>query len=131
MESRTIDIIRNTIANYPKIRLAIVFGSVATQSENEHSDIDLAVLTDKSVDMALKKQLIEDLALQTGRSVDLVDIGLAGQPLLGQILTRGKRISGSNTCFAQLLTKNLLDRADFLPYHQRILRERRQAWIGM
>jgi len=34
------------------------------------------------------------------------------------------------TRHATLLSRHLFDAADFLPYRNRILAERRQAWIG-
>lgn len=34
------------------------------------------------------------------------------------------------TGHAALLSRHLFDAADFLPYRNRILAERRQAWIG-
>src|SRR4051812_23299614 len=74
--------------------------------------------------------LISDLAEATGRSIDLVDLQTAGEPLLGQILSHGQRILGSDLRYAGLVRKHLFDKAGFLPYRERILRERRQAWIG-
>ncbi|MEE9303841.1 MAG: nucleotidyltransferase domain-containing protein [Thiotrichaceae bacterium] len=131
MNTTFITIISEIIKRYPQVTLAIVFGSLATNTQHSNSDIDLAVQTDCPLDVALKKQIIEALALKLGRPVDLIDLNKAGQPLLGQILATGKRITGSDTRYARLITKNLLDRADFLPYRNRILEERRQAWIGM
>jgi hypothetical protein len=67
---------------------------------------------------------------RAGRPIDLVDIHAIGEPLLGQILKHGKRILGSDTHYANLIRRHLFDVADFLPYRNRILAERRQAWIG-
>ena len=120
----------NTLKQFPEINLAILFGSVALERENAHSDIDLAVQMDSKLDVKQKIQLIEALALATGRSIDLIDLKTAGQPLLGEIISKGQRILGSDTRYAQLITKNLFDRADFLPYRNRILKERRESWIG-
>ncbi len=131
MSTTSISIISDIIKRYPQITLALIFGSLATNTQKANSDIDLAVQTDSPLDVPLKKQLIEEIALKLGRPVDLIDLNKVGQPLLGQILANGKRIAGSDTRYARLITKNLLDRADFLPYRNRILEERRQAWIGM
>ncbi len=131
MKPQSTRIIRDIIRHYPQIKFAIVFGSLATDTQQADSDIDLAVQTEPTLNVSLKKQLIEEIALKLGRPVDLIDLNKTGQPLLGQILTNGKRITGSDTRYARLITRNLLDRADFLPYRNRILEERRQAWIGM
>ena len=58
------------------------------------------------------------------------DIHTVGEPLLGQILQHGKRILGSDTHYANLIRRHLFDQTDYLPYRNRILAERRQAWIG-
>ena len=49
----------------------------------------------------------------------------AGEPLLGEVL-KGRRLLGSDTSYARLITRHLLDAADFLPYRERILSERRK-----
>lgn len=50
--------------------------------------------------------------------------------MLGQVLRHGKRLQGTDEAYAQLLSRHLLDAADFMPYVDRILGTRRQAWIG-
>ncbi len=41
----------------------------------------------------------------------------------------GKRLVGANRDYAELLTRHLFDQADFLPYRERLLAERRKAWM--
>lgn len=53
-----------------------------------------------------------------------------GEPLLGQILAHGRRLLGSDEAHGRLLSRHLIDAADFLPLAQRIVDERRRAWIG-
>ena len=130
MNTSILNTIRDTLSKIPAIRLAIVFGSVADNRETANSDIDLAVLMDASIDANQNIQIIEALASATGRAIDLIDLRTVGQPLLGQIVTNGERIVGNDTRYARLITKNLFDQADFLPYRNRILDERRHAWIG-
>ncbi len=112
------------------VKQAIVFGSLAKHSERFDSDIDLAIELEQVMDADDKSSLIEDIAMITGRAVDLIDLKKVGQPLLGQILHYGKRLVGDDSVYAALLGQYLLDQADFLPYRQRILAVRRQAWIG-
>ena len=73
------------------VRLAILFGSLATGAGRPDSDLDLAVDIGRRLTADEKMALISDLAISTGRSVDLVDITAVGEPLLGQILRHGKR----------------------------------------
>lgn len=118
------------LTNFPQITLAIVFGSVASGQAHAQSDLDLAVIAAKPLQAAEKIQIIEALALATGRPIDLVDVHFAPQPLLGQALKHGRRILGSDTAYAQLLYRHLIAQADFVPLQNRILAERRMAWIG-
>ena len=118
------------IRSNPAIELAILFGSIAAGKERNDSDLDLAVLAAQPMTVIEKMTLISELAENIGRPVDLVDLRSVGEPLLGQILQHGVRILGSNTQFANLIRKHLFDQADFLPYRNRILSERRHAWIG-
>lgn len=122
--------IRQVLTKYPQILLAVLFGSLARNAAGVDSDLDLAVSADHPLDTHEKMQLIMDLAETIGRPVDLVDLFTVGEPLLGQIITGGRRILGDDERYALLLSRHLLDQADFMPYRNRILRERRQAWIG-
>ena len=114
----------------PGIRLAILFGSLAAGRERADSDLDLAVDAGHRLTAGEKLALLTELAERTGRPVDLVDLQVVGEPLLGQILRHGNRLLGSETCYADLIRKHLLDQADYLPYRNRILAERRRVWIG-
>jgi predicted nucleotidyltransferase len=127
---RTIDALRAALAAHPGLELAIVFGSVATDEATPQSDVDVAVRAGQPLTPAQKIELIGDLALASGRAVDLVDLRCIGEPLLGQILAHGQRLLGSDEAYAELLHRHLIDAADFMPYVERILVQRRRAWIG-
>lgn len=121
--------ILTAISIQPGIGLVMLFGSLAAGEGHVESDLDLAVDAGRRLTVSEKMALISELAEKTGRPVDLVDIHAVGEPLLGQILRHGKRILGSDTHYANLIFRHLLEQADFLPYRNRILAERRQAWI--
>ena len=74
--------------------------------------------------------LIADLAVATGRPIDLVDLHIVGEPLLGQILKHGQRIHGDSSRTVDLMRRHVFDTEDFMPYVERMLAERRNAWIG-
>lgn len=123
--------IRHVLERHPGIRLAVMFGSLASNSAHRDSDLDLAVGGESPLDADEKKRLIAELAEATGRPIDLVDLATVGEPLLGQILKGGKRLLGEDDRFAALLLKHLFDEVDFMPLRRRILEERRKAWIGI
>jgi len=114
----------------PGVKSVILFGSVARQEERFDSDIDIAVDLGHPMDAEERSSLMAEISARTARPVDLVDLAKAGEPLLGQILTKGRRVAGSDEAYAALLSRHLIDQADFLPYRNRILDERRKAWIG-
>lgn len=108
--------------------MAILFGSQATGNQRPDSDIDLALLADGPLTSDFKLQLIKAIGAEFGHPVDIVDLYYAAEPILGQAL-KGTKLLGDNSTYAKLLTRHLLNAADFLPLQQRILTERRKRWI--
>jgi uncharacterized protein len=125
-----LSLIKQVLIKHGGVRLAILFGSLAKGNATSLSDLDLAVLMDIPMTSDIKMSLIDDLACALGRPVDLIDLRVVGEPLLGQILQHGTRLLGSDIEHAELIKRHLFANADFTPYQQRILSERRQAWIG-
>jgi uncharacterized protein len=124
------ELIQTVVQRHPELTLAILFGSQASGRARPHSDVDVAVLGHVPLSAEQRMSLVSELAQATGRPVDLIDMATAGEPMLGQVLSHGRRVLGSDEVYAQLLSRHLLDAADFLPYVERILADRRQAWIG-
>lgn len=123
--------IANALHEHPAVRLAVIFGSLARGQLRADSDIDLAVAGAHSLTTTEKQALIESLAQASGRPVDLIDLRTADEPILHQALTTGKLVPGSDReLYGELISKMLLDDADFGRYRRRILAERRHAWIG-
>ncbi len=118
------------LSRQPDIRFAMLFGSAAAGRLRPGSDVDLAVLAERRLSAARKMAIIGDVAEATGRPVDLIDLQAAGEPLLGQILRHGVRLFGDDADYAALLRRHMFDSEDFLPYVERMLAERRRAWIG-
>ena len=116
------------ISRYAEFRLAILFGSQATGNATGDSDIDLALLSDAPISSSKKLELVEQIGAKFGRPVDIVDLFFAAEPALGQVF-KGKRLLGDDATYARLLTKHLINTADFVPLQKRILTERRNAWI--
>lgn len=122
--------IQQVLGRHGDIRLAILFGSLAKARATPQSDLDLAVLMGAPLSGETRMNLIDELSQAIGRPVDLVDLRVVGEPLLGQILKHGVRLLGSDRDYAALIRRHLFEEADFMPYRRRILAERRRAWIG-
>ncbi|TAK26109.1 MAG: nucleotidyltransferase domain-containing protein [Chloroflexota bacterium] len=121
---------RRVVAARAGARLALVFGSLARGSLRRESDVDVAVDLGHPLTVDETLEVTAALALATGRAVDLVDLRTVGEPLLGQIVRHGRRILGGEAAHASLISRHLIDAADFMPIRDRLLAERRQAWIG-
>ena len=121
--------IRDFLGTQPDLVLAIVFGSVASGRAKADSDLDIAVGGRQALGTERKRTLIGELAELSGSGIDLIDLNTVGEPLLGQILAGGRRVLGNNQQYAALISRHLFDQADFLPYRQRLLAERRAAWL--
>jgi predicted nucleotidyltransferase len=122
--------LREVFARFPKIALVVLFGSVASGHQRLDSDLDIAVAAEGALTVDDRMSLINSLAERTGRPIDLIDLNMASEPLLGQILRHGRRIMGSDTLYGKLISRHLFEHADFMPYRARVLTERRMAWIG-
>ena len=123
-------LLREVLARFPGLMLALVFGSVAKGCQRADSDLDIAVAANQALTAVDKMAIIEALAERTGRPVDLIDLKVVAEPLLGQIVRHGRRLMGSDNAYGQLICRHLFEQADFMPYRNRVLAERRAAWIG-
>jgi predicted nucleotidyltransferase len=123
--------IAGLLARYPSVKLGIVFGSLARGRATPESDLDLGVAATQPCAPAMKTALIEALTEITGRPVDLIDLRTVSGPILQQILTQGQLIYCTDQLLYAALIRNMLfNQSDMMPYYERILAERRKAWIG-
>lgn len=116
------------LLQFPQIKLALLFGSQASGNVRSDSDIDLGILAQEPLSADFKLQLMQTIGAKFGRPVDIVDLFHVPEPITGQVL-QGIRLLGDDTACGNLLYRHLLNVADFLPLHQRMLTERRNRWI--
>lgn len=127
--NNNIELLRTFLQQDPNLELAILFGSMATGKNTSKSDVDLAIKKNKPLTDQQKKIFIEQIAHITGRAVDLIDLSIVGEPLLGQVIKYGKRLIGTDSQYAELALRHIYAQADFVPYIERTLKERRQQWL--
>lgn len=92
--SDTIKQIQTALTDWPEISIAVLFGSLAEGADHPDSDVDLGVQLPAIITATQKMKLIADLATQTGRPIDLVDLRDVGHPLLGEIVEKGIMVRG-------------------------------------
>ena len=122
--------LREVLARFANVTSAVLFGSAAEGRQRTDSDLDIAVAADHPLTVAEKIAIIQALAEKTGRPIDLIDLATVTEPLLGQIVQHGRRLLGSDQVFGNLISRHLVEQADFMPIRGRVLNERRMAWIG-
>ena len=122
--------LREVLARFANVTSAVLFGSAAEGRQRTDSDLDIAVAADHPLTVAEKIAIIQALAEKTGRPIDLIDLATVTEPLLGQIVQHGRRLLGSDQVFGNLISRHLVEQADFMPIRGRVLNERRMVWIG-
>jgi len=126
--------VTDLLARHSELCLGILFGSSAAARGRVRadSDLDIAVAARHPLPAAAKKALIEQLAALSGRPVDLIDLQTAGGPIVREALSKGRLLfCRDRALYAGLIKRMLFDEADFAPYRERILAERRKAWTGL
>jgi predicted nucleotidyltransferase len=92
---QAIDIqLKDVLAHFPTISIAILFGSVSSGRQRADSELDIAVGAKRELTADEKMVLVDALAESTGRPIDLVDLRVVSGPLLGQIFRHGRRVIG-------------------------------------
>jgi predicted nucleotidyltransferase len=117
------------LGTHANLRVALLFGSLASGRERVDSDLDVAVAGPAPLTFENRTQLIGELADLAGRSVDLIDLTSCDAPIRAEALSRGRLIYCADRRFyADLIRRVLYDEADLMPFRRRILAERRRAW---
>ncbi len=113
------------LAKEPDLLLAVLFGSSAQGAERPDSDIDVAVYPRKALNPRERQRLADEIALHTGRTVDLIDLTHVDGALLRQILRSGKVIFSKEPGILGFLTSRLLAwQEDFEPQLNALLNRR-------
>lgn len=107
-----------------RLRLVLLFGSVARGAAGPDSDVDLAVDCAEGLDLlSLSSALSETL----GREVDIVPLNHAGVPLLEQLAKESMVVhEGTPHSAARWRARTLSDLEVDRPWHARM----RDAWLA-
>ncbi|HPS09358.1 MAG TPA: nucleotidyltransferase domain-containing protein [Kiritimatiellia bacterium] len=117
--------VETALAGEPGIKVALVYGSAAAGKMRPGSDVDVAVLFDRPLDMEARLALWGKLTDALHREVDLVDLYDLGGEILHQILTKGRVIIKNDTqAYYLLLQRMVYNEEDFMPQVRRALRTR-------
>ena len=127
------DIVRRSrefLRSVTGLRLAIVYGSVATGGLRPDSDVDIAVLFDQPLSAERKVDLAGELAQRLSRQVDLTDLMSLSGTILRQILCKGEVLVKADTSsFAELTRRMIYNQTDLMPLVRRTLEERQMRFV--
>jgi predicted nucleotidyltransferase len=124
------EILRAVLKHYPYIRLCILFGSTASGRSTSRSDLDVAIAAEEPLLPETRLELLEAFAAATNREIDLIDLMAETGPILKQALSKCVVVQNvDKLLYARLISRMLFAEADMMPYHNRILRERRTRFI--
>ncbi len=119
------------LSDDPDLLLAMVFGSTADGSQRPDSDIDVAVYPGKKLESRKRQLLVDEIAIATGRAVDLIDLTHVDGALLRQILRSGKIVFSKEPGILGTLSERLLDwQEDFEPQLNALLETRLQRFTA-
>ena len=120
---------KNVLLGEPGLKLALLFGSMASGKPRGDSDVDLAVLFDRPITASDKMELIARLEGAMGRPVDLVDLFFLSGTILKQILREGRvLVQDESDCLSGQIHKMVFNQADMMPYTTRALKERQRRF---
>jgi uncharacterized protein len=123
--------IRKVLSRHEQIKLCIIFGSIASGKESGDSDLDLAIAGDQPLSATELLELAEEFSTAANRNVDLVDLVAATGLISQQALSTGVIFQNNDKdLYARLISRMLFNQADMMPYHDRILRERRRQFLN-
>lgn len=99
-----------------------VFGSFGTAYETTYSDLDLAVLSTETLDPVDLWHLSQEIAMEIGRDVEIIDMQKASTVFRFQVITTGLRIYCGDIKYCDALETSYLsmylklneERADIL-----------------
>lgn len=114
-----VDALAATLEEYP-LSLAVLFGSRATGTAGEMSDLDVAVAFEEDVPedrrFALLDEMTAEITSETGfEAVDLVDLSTVGPYPGYEIMSEGLLLLGDEDDAVELESKFLQLKLDFRP----------------
>jgi uncharacterized protein len=126
------ELLKAWLIEHSEIELAILFGSYAKGNETQLSDVDVAIqlASGRCLEADDKMSYLDDLSRVLGKSIDLVDLRIVGQPLLSQIMKYGQCLVGKQQAYGLLAVRNVNSAQDFIPNIEQMLMHRRQRWLA-
>lgn len=107
--------LRDVVAAFPAVRLAVAFGSVARGDDNAQSDADIALLLEPDT-RPLRIEIEAELGRAAGREVDLIFLDTAPPLLRFEIASDGVLLAARHrNDWVDFRTRAMIDWWDWAP----------------
>ena len=116
-------------ANKLDIQLVVLFGSQAHQTAKNDSDVDVALLANKSMSTDELIELQLALSSKLSKEVDVVDLSVSHGAILDEVFGRGDLLINRNPeLYAKLLKRMWYEKEDDARFTQKTYEERLRIW---
>ncbi len=120
---------REVLTPEPGVKLALIYGSYATGKMRLGSDVDIAVLFERPLNVWQKIALVEQLENKLSLPIDLVDLSTTSGTVLRQILCKGQVLVKNDPAAMETLIRRMIyNQADVMPFVLRTLEERQKRF---
>jgi predicted nucleotidyltransferase len=102
-------------ADQDDVTLAILYGSFASATQGDLSDVDIAVHTTQPATVERMLDISAELGALCHREIDLLDLRGADGVILCQVIPQGIRLKDDPTTFARYNLRAIYFAEDFLP----------------
>ena len=112
------------------VRLALLYGSYAAGTMRMGSDVDIAVLLDRPLDVDQRLALAEQFERALSLTIDLADLYAMSGTILRQILCKGQVLVKNDPIAMETLIRRMIyNQSDVMPIVRRTLEERQKRFI--
>ena len=129
---RSIEAVRSLLDTRPQVRLAYIFGSLASGNESPSSDLDVGILFAANPSPEALDRLSVELEAVSDRKVDIVDLRRAPPLRIHEIVITGRllvcRNEDERVGFITQSAARFLDTAHLRKVQYSYLRQRTEAY---
>lgn len=129
MKKHLLKKVEKVLTEFPEIFFCSVFGSYAHGNPGVSSDVDIAFAAD-SMDAEKFLEFKKILTINLDKDIDLIDLNRCSGLVLKEALCSGVIVLNRKpSSYAELIKKMIYNQSDMMPYYNRILKERREAFL--